>query len=79
MPLVDGLNVAEYHPVLAFAKVLWHGDFSGVLLVFGLPHETDVLHALLQVVDIHLKKSKFIVDKVLFDKDTQFFEVISRV
>ena len=51
MPLVDGLNVSEDHPILAVSQRLRHRDFR----IFGflrLLHVLDVLTALLQIADV---------------------------
>ena len=45
MPLVDHLEVAEDHPVLALLEVLRHRDLRGLLLLAG-SHVVDVLATL---------------------------------
>ena len=57
MPLVDGFNISEDHPIFAISKSFRHVNF-GILGILRFPHVVDVLAALVQITNIHSLRFK---------------------
>ena len=51
LPLIDGLNIAKDHTVLARTEVFRHGYFM-ILFILGLAHILDVLATMCEVTDL---------------------------